>query len=75
MSTSHCCPQSLGLALVHAHTRLAAENPGHNRTVEETVVKRLEGGSTTWPLKLTRYKDGQSLLYRYIYKILLNIVR
>uniref|UniRef100_A0A4W6C3X3 3-hydroxy-3-methylglutaryl coenzyme A reductase n=1 Tax=Lates calcarifer TaxID=8187 RepID=A0A4W6C3X3_LATCA len=33
---------SLGLALVHAHTRLAAENPGQNRTVEGPVAKGLE---------------------------------
>lgn len=71
MSICHCCPQSLGLALVHAHTRLAAENPGHNRTVEETIVKRLEGGSTTWPLKLTRYKEKLSF---HIHIILLSLV-
>uniref|UniRef100_A0A4W6CAR6 3-hydroxy-3-methylglutaryl-coenzyme A reductase n=1 Tax=Lates calcarifer TaxID=8187 RepID=A0A4W6CAR6_LATCA len=44
---------SLGLALVHAHTRLAAENPGQNRTVEGPVAKGLEAGGTMWPLKLT----------------------
>uniref|UniRef100_A0A673C970 3-hydroxy-3-methylglutaryl coenzyme A reductase n=1 Tax=Sphaeramia orbicularis TaxID=375764 RepID=A0A673C970_9TELE len=32
---------SLGLALVHAHTRLAAENPGQNRTVEGRISKTL----------------------------------
>uniref|UniRef100_A0A671TRM8 3-hydroxy-3-methylglutaryl coenzyme A reductase n=1 Tax=Sparus aurata TaxID=8175 RepID=A0A671TRM8_SPAAU len=37
---------SLGLALVHAHTRLAAEHPGQNRTVEGPVAKRLESGGT-----------------------------
>uniref|UniRef100_A0A4W6C440 3-hydroxy-3-methylglutaryl coenzyme A reductase n=1 Tax=Lates calcarifer TaxID=8187 RepID=A0A4W6C440_LATCA len=37
---------SLGLALVHAHTRLAAENPGQNRTVEGPVAKGLEAGVT-----------------------------
>uniref|UniRef100_A0A671TS17 3-hydroxy-3-methylglutaryl-coenzyme A reductase n=1 Tax=Sparus aurata TaxID=8175 RepID=A0A671TS17_SPAAU len=42
---------SLGLALVHAHTRLAAEHPGQNRTVEGPVAKRLETpGSVTDPL-------------------------
>ncbi|XP_034457762.1 3-hydroxy-3-methylglutaryl-coenzyme A reductase-like isoform X1 [Hippoglossus hippoglossus] len=44
---------SLGLVLVHAHNRLANENPGHNRTVEGPVAKRLESDYTTWPLKLT----------------------
>ncbi|XP_019937561.1 3-hydroxy-3-methylglutaryl-coenzyme A reductase-like isoform X2 [Paralichthys olivaceus] len=44
---------SLGLVLVHAHNRLAAENQGHNRTVEGPVAKRLESDDTTWPLKLT----------------------
>ncbi|KAG7499302.1 hypothetical protein JOB18_034452 [Solea senegalensis] len=43
---------SLGLALVHAHTRLAAEYPGHNRTVEGPIAKILETDGTTWPLKL-----------------------
>lgn len=47
-------PQSLGLALVHAHTRLAAEQPGHNRTAEGPIAKRLEGGGAMFPLKLTR---------------------
>uniref|UniRef100_A0A7N8WKA8 3-hydroxy-3-methylglutaryl coenzyme A reductase n=1 Tax=Mastacembelus armatus TaxID=205130 RepID=A0A7N8WKA8_9TELE len=44
---------SLGLALVHAHTRLAAEHPGHSRTTEGPVTKRLEFGGTMWSLKLT----------------------
>ncbi|XP_060934707.1 3-hydroxy-3-methylglutaryl-coenzyme A reductase-like [Limanda limanda] len=44
---------SLGLVLVHAHNRLANENPGHNRTVDGPVAKRLESDDTTWPLKLT----------------------
>ncbi|XP_008323749.1 3-hydroxy-3-methylglutaryl-coenzyme A reductase-like [Cynoglossus semilaevis] len=44
---------SLGLALVHAHTRLAAENPGHNRTIEGPIAKRLESEGNTWPLKLS----------------------
>ncbi|XP_041815449.1 3-hydroxy-3-methylglutaryl-coenzyme A reductase-like isoform X2 [Chelmon rostratus] len=44
---------SLGLALVHAHTRLAAEHPGQNRTVEGPIAKRLESGGTMLPLKLT----------------------
>uniref|UniRef100_A0A8D3ADV2 3-hydroxy-3-methylglutaryl coenzyme A reductase n=1 Tax=Scophthalmus maximus TaxID=52904 RepID=A0A8D3ADV2_SCOMX len=33
---------SLGLALVHAHTRLAAENQSQNRTAEGPMAKRLE---------------------------------
>lgn len=44
---------SLGLALVHAHTRLAAEHPGHNRSAEGPIAKRLDSGGTVWPLKLT----------------------
>nr|XP_046230511.1 3-hydroxy-3-methylglutaryl-coenzyme A reductase-like [Scatophagus argus] len=44
---------SLGLALVHAHTRLAAEHPGQNRTADGPVAKRLESGGTMLPLKLT----------------------
>uniref|UniRef100_A0A8C4HXZ1 3-hydroxy-3-methylglutaryl-coenzyme A reductase n=1 Tax=Dicentrarchus labrax TaxID=13489 RepID=A0A8C4HXZ1_DICLA len=44
---------SLGLALVHAHTRLAAENPGQNRTVDGPIAKRLEAGGTMLPLKLS----------------------
>ncbi|XP_054613714.1 3-hydroxy-3-methylglutaryl-coenzyme A reductase-like isoform X1 [Dunckerocampus dactyliophorus] len=43
---------SLGLALVHAHTRLAAEHPGHNRTVEGSVQKRLDSGASMRPLQL-----------------------
>nr|XP_020469222.1 3-hydroxy-3-methylglutaryl-coenzyme A reductase-like [Monopterus albus]XP_020469223.1 3-hydroxy-3-methylglutaryl-coenzyme A reductase-like [Monopterus albus]XP_020469224.1 3-hydroxy-3-methylglutaryl-coenzyme A reductase-like [Monopterus albus]XP_020469225.1 3-hydroxy-3-methylglutaryl-coenzyme A reductase-like [Monopterus albus]XP_020469227.1 3-hydroxy-3-methylglutaryl-coenzyme A reductase-like [Monopterus albus] len=43
---------SLGLVLVHAHTRLAAEHPGQNRTLEGSVAKRREFGGTMWPLKL-----------------------
>uniref|UniRef100_A0AAX7VW28 hydroxymethylglutaryl-CoA reductase (NADPH) n=1 Tax=Astatotilapia calliptera TaxID=8154 RepID=A0AAX7VW28_ASTCA len=44
---------SLGLALVHAHTRLTAEHSGQNRTVEGPVAKRLDSPSTILPLKLT----------------------
>ncbi|XP_044030431.1 3-hydroxy-3-methylglutaryl-coenzyme A reductase-like [Siniperca chuatsi] len=44
---------SLGLALVHAHTRLAAEHPGPNRTAEGPIAKRLESDDTMLPLKLT----------------------
>ncbi|KAM9337998.1 3-hydroxy-3-methylglutaryl-coenzyme A reductase-like [Symphorus nematophorus] len=40
---------SLGLALVHAHTRLAAENPGHNGTVE--WPRRVEPGGTSMNLE------------------------
>ncbi|XP_056260201.1 3-hydroxy-3-methylglutaryl-coenzyme A reductase-like [Seriola aureovittata] len=44
---------SLGLALVHAQTRLAAENPGQSRAVDGPVAKRLDSDGTVWPLKLT----------------------
>ncbi|XP_059213559.1 3-hydroxy-3-methylglutaryl-coenzyme A reductase-like [Centropristis striata] len=45
---------SLGLALVHAHTRLAAEHPGQNRSAEGSVAKSGPGSAgTTWPLKLS----------------------
>ncbi|TDH02318.1 hypothetical protein EPR50_G00171800 [Perca flavescens] len=44
---------SLSLALVHAHTRLAAEHPGHNRSMEGPIAKRLDSGGAMWPLKLT----------------------
>ncbi|XP_060917854.1 3-hydroxy-3-methylglutaryl-coenzyme A reductase-like [Labrus mixtus] len=44
---------SLGLALVHAHTRLASENPGHNRTVEGPISERLDSGGPMLSLKLT----------------------
>ncbi|XP_038590463.1 3-hydroxy-3-methylglutaryl-coenzyme A reductase-like isoform X2 [Micropterus salmoides] len=44
---------SLGLALVHAHSRLAAEHPGSNRTVEGPIAKRLESDGTMLPLKLS----------------------
>lgn len=44
---------SLGLALVHAHTRLAAEHPGQNSSVEGPIATRLDSGGKTWPLKLT----------------------
>lgn len=44
---------SLGLALVHAHTRLAAENPGSNRTAEGPITTRLDSAGPMFPLKLT----------------------
>lgn len=44
---------SLGLALVHAHTRLAAEQPGQNRSSEGPIVTRLDSGGTMRPLRLT----------------------
>ncbi|XP_068562593.1 3-hydroxy-3-methylglutaryl-coenzyme A reductase-like [Cebidichthys violaceus] len=44
---------SLGLALVHAHTRLAAEQPGQNRSVDGPMASRLDSGGTMRPLKLT----------------------
>ncbi|XP_062290115.1 3-hydroxy-3-methylglutaryl-coenzyme A reductase-like [Scomber scombrus] len=44
---------SLGLALVHAHTRLAAERSGQNRTEEGRMEKRLDSGGTVWPMQLS----------------------
>uniref|UniRef100_UPI0037E930B1 3-hydroxy-3-methylglutaryl-coenzyme A reductase-like n=1 Tax=Semicossyphus pulcher TaxID=241346 RepID=UPI0037E930B1 len=44
---------SLGLALVHAQTRLAAENPGNNRTAEGPITKRLDSAGPMLPLKLS----------------------
>ncbi|KAM6903073.1 3-hydroxy-3-methylglutaryl-coenzyme A reductase-like [Xenentodon cancila] len=44
---------SLGLALVHAHSRFTSEHLGHNRTVEGPIAKRLDSAGTMWPLKLT----------------------
>ncbi|XP_055369289.1 3-hydroxy-3-methylglutaryl-coenzyme A reductase-like isoform X2 [Betta splendens] len=44
---------SLGLALVHAHTRLAAEHPDQNRSVEVPIAKTLDFDGTVWPMKLT----------------------
>ncbi|KAK5600203.1 hypothetical protein CRENBAI_005825 [Crenichthys baileyi] len=44
---------SLGLALVHAHTRLTAEHSGHNRTADRPIAERLESAGTVWPQKLT----------------------
>ncbi|XP_068430398.1 3-hydroxy-3-methylglutaryl-coenzyme A reductase-like isoform X2 [Clinocottus analis] len=44
---------SLGLALVHAHTRLAAEHPGQNRSAEGPLATRLDSGGTMRPLRLT----------------------
>uniref|UniRef100_A0A7N6FBC2 3-hydroxy-3-methylglutaryl coenzyme A reductase n=1 Tax=Anabas testudineus TaxID=64144 RepID=A0A7N6FBC2_ANATE len=44
---------SLGLALVHAHTRLAAEHPNQNRSVEGPIAKKLDFGGTMWPMRLT----------------------
>ncbi|XP_029941097.1 3-hydroxy-3-methylglutaryl-coenzyme A reductase-like isoform X2 [Salarias fasciatus] len=44
---------SLGLALVHAHTRLTAEHSGQNRTVEGPVTERIDSAGSTWPGKLT----------------------
>ncbi|KAM9794788.1 3-hydroxy-3-methylglutaryl-coenzyme A reductase-like isoform X1 [Syngnathus typhle] len=43
---------SLGLALVHAHARLAAEGPGLNRTAAGSPPKRLENGASVRPLLL-----------------------
>ncbi|XP_072310468.1 3-hydroxy-3-methylglutaryl-coenzyme A reductase-like [Eucyclogobius newberryi] len=44
---------SLGLALVHAHTRLASETQGSNRTVEGSMSDTLHSGGISWPFKLT----------------------
>ncbi|XP_068609490.1 3-hydroxy-3-methylglutaryl-coenzyme A reductase-like [Brachionichthys hirsutus] len=52
---------SLGLALVHAHARLAAEARGHNRTAEGPVAKRLESGGAAWPLKLSSVDLEQAI--------------
>lgn len=46
-------PQSLGLALVHAHSRLA-ENPSQNRTMEGPITRRLDSDDYMLPLKLSR---------------------
>ncbi|XP_061657301.1 3-hydroxy-3-methylglutaryl-coenzyme A reductase-like [Syngnathoides biaculeatus] len=44
---------SLGLALVHAHARLAAERPGRNQTTATTAARKtLERGATMLPLQL-----------------------
>ncbi|XP_029693244.1 3-hydroxy-3-methylglutaryl-coenzyme A reductase-like isoform X2 [Takifugu rubripes] len=43
---------SLGLALVHAHSRLA-ENPNQNRTMEGPITKRLDSDGNMLPLKLS----------------------
>ncbi|XP_030598822.1 3-hydroxy-3-methylglutaryl-coenzyme A reductase-like isoform X1 [Archocentrus centrarchus] len=52
---------SLGLALVHAHTRLTAEHSGQNRTVEGPVAKSLDSPSTILPLKLTSIDLEQAI--------------
>lgn len=44
---------SLGLALVHAHTRLASEQPGQNRTAEGPVAPRPEPGDAMFPRRLS----------------------
>ncbi|XP_076019862.1 3-hydroxy-3-methylglutaryl-coenzyme A reductase-like [Genypterus blacodes] len=44
---------SLGLVLVHAHTRLAAEMPGQNRSAEGPVAMRQDSSGTAWPPRLT----------------------
>lgn len=44
---------SLGLALVHAHSRLASENQRQNHTAEGTISGSLHSGGTSWPFKLT----------------------
>uniref|UniRef100_A0A1A8GIC3 3-hydroxy-3-methylglutaryl coenzyme A reductase n=1 Tax=Nothobranchius korthausae TaxID=1143690 RepID=A0A1A8GIC3_9TELE len=44
---------SLGLALVHAHTRLTAESSGGNHTAEGPIAKRTDSTGTMWPVKLS----------------------
>ncbi|XP_013889749.1 3-hydroxy-3-methylglutaryl-coenzyme A reductase [Austrofundulus limnaeus] len=44
---------SLGLALVHAHTRLIAERSGHNRTAEGPIAERRNYEGSMWPVKLS----------------------
>uniref|UniRef100_A0A8C6NR91 3-hydroxy-3-methylglutaryl coenzyme A reductase n=1 Tax=Nothobranchius furzeri TaxID=105023 RepID=A0A8C6NR91_NOTFU len=44
---------SLGLALVHAHTRLTAESSGGNHTAEGPMAKRMDSTGTMWPVKLS----------------------
>ncbi|KAJ7988548.1 hypothetical protein DPEC_G00324710 [Dallia pectoralis] len=50
---------SLGLVLVHAHSRLASEQPGHNRTVQGSssvltlsgpISQRIDHDYALWPL-------------------------
>ncbi|CAL8277046.1 unnamed protein product [Merluccius merluccius] len=44
---------SLGLVLVHAHSRLATEQPGQNRTAQDGPVdSRLDSGDRMWPVEL-----------------------
>ncbi|KAL6096532.1 hmgcr [Pungitius sinensis] len=43
---------SLSLALVHAHTRLAAEQPGQNRSAEGAHSYEMSSGGPMRPLKL-----------------------
>ena len=48
-------PQSLGLVLVHAHSRLATNQLGHNRTSEEgPLASRMGSGDRMWPGELGR---------------------
>ncbi|KAM8828107.1 3-hydroxy-3-methylglutaryl-coenzyme A reductase-like isoform 2-T3 [Spinachia spinachia] len=44
---------SLSLALVHAHTRLAAEQPGQNRSAEGAHGYEMSSGGPARPLKLS----------------------
>ncbi|XP_062340057.1 3-hydroxy-3-methylglutaryl-coenzyme A reductase-like [Osmerus eperlanus] len=43
---------SLGLVLVHAHSHLATENSGQNRTTEGQMIKRLDPNNSLWPLSV-----------------------
>ncbi|CAL9682328.1 unnamed protein product [Knipowitschia caucasica] len=44
---------SLGLALVHAHTRLASENQENNRTGKGSMSDSRRSGGTSWPFQLS----------------------
>ncbi|XP_017286688.1 3-hydroxy-3-methylglutaryl-coenzyme A reductase [Kryptolebias marmoratus] len=44
---------SLGLALVHAHSRLTAERSAHNCTAEGPIAERGNYEGSMWPVKLS----------------------
>ncbi|KAM6986596.1 3-hydroxy-3-methylglutaryl-coenzyme A reductase-like [Aplochiton taeniatus] len=50
---------SLGLVLVHAHSRLTTEQRGQNRTADGPVAHRLETSQSLWPLTLTSMEIEQ----------------
>ncbi|CAL8320137.1 unnamed protein product [Lota lota] len=44
---------SLGLVMVHAHSRLATDQPGQNRTSHDgRLASRLDSGDRMWPIEL-----------------------